>query len=51
MEDDKNNSIKINKEQNLYSMLEELKKKYNILEKKQKINEEKIEKNEKTILI
>ena len=49
MEDDKNNSIKINKEQNLYSMLEELKKKYNILEKKQKINEEKIEKNEKTI--
>ena len=45
----KNNSIKINKEQNLYSMLEELKKKYNILEKKQKINEEKIEKNEKTI--
>ena len=49
MEEDKNNSIKINKEQNLYSMLEELKKKYNKLEKKQKINAEKIEKNEKTI--
>ena len=49
MEDEQNNSSKINKEQNLYTMLEELNKKYNILEKKQKINEEKIEKNEKTI--
>ena len=50
MEDEQNsNSMKINKEQNIYTMLEELNKKYNILEKKQKINEEKIEKNEKTI--
>ena len=43
------NDKKINFEKNIYSMFEELSEKYKKLEEKQKLNYEKIEKNEKTI--
>ena len=51
MEIEQNNKNKINDEKDIYSMLNDLNNKYNLLEKKQNENEEIIEKNKSFILI